>query len=232
VLYAPLSSEEKRDVKEISQDIEKIISDLKNRNKISDENLIKAIMWQESRYSQYAVSPGGAAGLMQIVPETALDLGLKVAMKNPKTGNLMTFEKTDGSIIVKENGKEETINNYKDYMTSNNLWVNCNGISVSPCNSCTKQYCDYSSDERFDMEKSIEAGARHIESLLSQFKGDNQGNYKYAYAIAAYHDGADKIKERCNCNNGICNNPPEECTSNKKYVENVLATIGTISAAA
>src|SRR5690606_5984777 len=39
-------------------------------------DLIEAVAWQESRYNQAAVSRAGAAGVMQLMPGTARDLGV------------------------------------------------------------------------------------------------------------------------------------------------------------
>jgi soluble lytic murein transglycosylase-like protein len=38
--------------------------------------IVEAVAWQESRFNQAAVSPKGARGIMQLMPATALDLGV------------------------------------------------------------------------------------------------------------------------------------------------------------
>jgi soluble lytic murein transglycosylase-like protein len=39
-------------------------------------SLVEAVAWQESRWNQYALSPKGARGVMQLMPETARSLGV------------------------------------------------------------------------------------------------------------------------------------------------------------
>jgi soluble lytic murein transglycosylase-like protein len=42
------------------------------------EELVHAVIKTESNYDQYAVSRAGAMGLMQLMPQTALDMGVKM----------------------------------------------------------------------------------------------------------------------------------------------------------
>ena len=45
-----------------------------------DPRLIHAVIWQESKYKNAAVSHAGAQGLMQLIPETAARFGVRNAM--------------------------------------------------------------------------------------------------------------------------------------------------------
>jgi soluble lytic murein transglycosylase-like protein len=43
-----------------------------------DPALLKRVAWQESRYHSEAVSPKGAVGVMQLMPQTARELGVDI----------------------------------------------------------------------------------------------------------------------------------------------------------
>jgi soluble lytic murein transglycosylase-like protein len=51
------------------------IRDAAARHQLS-ERLVEAVAWQESRLQQNAISPKGARGIMQLMPQTALSLGV------------------------------------------------------------------------------------------------------------------------------------------------------------
>lgn len=53
-----------------------IIREAANRHGL-DESLLRAVIHIESAFNQYATSPKGARGLMQLMPETARELGVR-----------------------------------------------------------------------------------------------------------------------------------------------------------
>lgn len=60
---------------DVSQEIDDIVKEKADKYNV-DESLIKAIIKAESGFNSKAVSPAGAAGLMQLMPGTARGLGV------------------------------------------------------------------------------------------------------------------------------------------------------------
>jgi hypothetical protein len=60
------------------EDVSRAIQDASIRHAVSAP-LVEAVAWQESRYNQAAISPRGAMGVMQLMPETARRLGVDAA---------------------------------------------------------------------------------------------------------------------------------------------------------
>jgi len=81
--YHPFASNEKYEEKIINPDKElinsKIDSAIKNASKKYNisEDLIRAVIKVESGYDVFSVSKAGAMGLMQLIPKTALELGVE-----------------------------------------------------------------------------------------------------------------------------------------------------------
>lgn len=223
-----LTKKEKEEFKKIiesNQDIHQMILEKARENGVQ-ENIIIGIVMVESNFNPEAVSSGGAVGLMQLAPSTALYYGLKVAMINPNNQReTITFIKKGNNLIIIKNGEEESIliedslhNTYIKYMEKENLWTECEGKKISPCNRCNKEYCSKKEDERFNPEKNLDAGIKHFKSLLEEFKN-------YDYALAAYNIGAGKIKKLC-CENNVCNKELKECVNDEnviKYVEKIIS---------
>ena len=53
-------------------------------------NLLRALIWAESRFNPMAVSPAGAAGLAQLMPATARELGVTIIAYTPLESGLLT----------------------------------------------------------------------------------------------------------------------------------------------
>jgi soluble lytic murein transglycosylase-like protein len=65
-------------VRATPEEVSRAIRDASARHAVSAP-LVEAVAWQESHYNQAAVSPKGAIGVMQLMPETARRLGVDAA---------------------------------------------------------------------------------------------------------------------------------------------------------
>lgn len=69
------------------------------------EDLIKAVIKQESNYSKDAISSKGAVGLMQIMPDTATTLGIDLEKLNDPYTNIMGGTKYLSSMLERYDGR-------------------------------------------------------------------------------------------------------------------------------
>ncbi len=138
--------------------------------------LIEGFAFTESNFHAVAVSEGcGAAGIVQFMPGTAKQYGLKV------------FEDK----------------NYAK--CQDHAFLNSNPDYKKNCFGCNKEYADrlvakvkdmtlqeaMAVDDRFNPEKAFDASAQFISSLLISFDGYPE------LAIAAYNQGGGRIKKHC-----------------------------------
>lgn len=85
-------------------DYDSIISEASKEYNVP-EKLIKAVIKQESNFSPDAVSPKGAMGLMQIMPDTALELGIEVDELTDPYTNIMGGTKYLSNMLNRYNGR-------------------------------------------------------------------------------------------------------------------------------
>lgn len=141
--------------------------------------LIKAIIKQESNFdlSRYELSPCGAVGLMQLMPDTAEELGL----------NVPDYEIVCGKEIYGDNLKpcddSEFGNKYKN--SNGNLLCD----HAYECSSLDSSKCDRDNDERFDVNKNIETGTKLLNKLLNKYEA------KLPAAVAAYIGGEGNVDD-------------------------------------
>jgi len=109
-----------------------------------DRRLLVSIIYKESRGNQYAIGTSGEVGLMQLMPETAHDQGLKVY-------NYDKYEE------LKKEGK------YKVYVNDLKELKNNNHNNLENLKEL---------DDRFDASKNIMAGCKHIKAMLDNNNGD------------------------------------------------------------
>lgn len=144
-------------------------------------DVIVAIIRQETNGKVRDVSPTGAAGIMQLIPATFIDLG----------GNV-EFIGVDVDNDALRAGKSTTTvgDAYKDFMTNGRHWGSCKGKEVSPCNDCQKDTnCDYEKDQRFDPVISINLGAKYLKELYTKNSND------WTAAFKKYHGATGKTNE-------------------------------------
>src|SRR3989344_2844172 len=139
------------------------------------KDVLVAIIKRESDGNRNAVSPGAAAGLMQFVPMTFIEQGGDVAFKG---------------IAIDSDGIRESGDIAKEYQKIMvDQWSDCRGTWVSTCNFCDRSQCDYTNDERFNPDISIDLGAKYLKKLFDAQRGyDAQ---KWTAAFKRYHGSPD-----------------------------------------
>lgn len=158
----------------ITETVKKYYPQIKDKNYIANEQefekLIKAIITIESQGSWNAIGTTGEVGLMQLMPQVALDFGLKIYDPNDKIKNTP----------LEARWSDEILNYLKtDYVTElKNLK-----------NTKTKEEL-IALDERFDEAKNIDVGTRHLISMIDRFKDWELG-------VIAYNTGPSMVEKYC-----------------------------------
>lgn len=161
-----------------------------------DPVVVLGLMNSESGFDPYAVSVAGAVGLMQLIPETAQEMGLKVYEENLDIYHNLkearkNMIKTFNSAI--KAGRQENYERLTELFTQYNLYA-------KETDSLSQEYKktlleNKSLDERLDPEKNIGAGVKYL-ALLAKINMETSNIANLRNIIAAYNfRGEDAAEE-------------------------------------
>jgi soluble lytic murein transglycosylase-like protein len=176
-------------------ELDEAIRKLKPGSDAVDPLLFVALMRKESNFDAQAVSSSGAAGLTQLMPRTALDLGMKnigmPASFMEATGLSDMERKTRAQAMaalhrITEENKLELASEARELMQE----------ALRIGRQKERLYAQYrreilqsSNDDRLDASLSMEYGLKFFLRLMKDYKGD------MTLALAAYNAGPQRIKE-------------------------------------
>jgi hypothetical protein len=160
-----------------------------------DPLLFMAVIKKESGFDPLAVSSVGAAGLTQIMPETAKDLGMKDIF-------MPDYYKEAVSLIKKErNAKNSALSTLKEINDENGLKL-ADQARKQMQESLTlgrkrarlfekyeKDLVKNRNDARLQASLSIEYGLKYFAGLMKRYNGD------ISLALASYNAGEYRVKD-------------------------------------
>jgi len=160
-----------------------------------DAILFLALMRQESNFNHRDISSVGAAGLTQIMPQTAIDLGMKNIYMPPyleDAGSLLRKERRLSyrarSLIPKI-----TPENKDDLAARARAWMQ---EALEHRRKAKKLYAQYrqellngSVDDRLDPQKAIRYGYTYFSRMMKIQKGD------ISLALASYNAGPHRVEQ-------------------------------------
>ncbi|MBN1906599.1 MAG: transglycosylase SLT domain-containing protein [Deltaproteobacteria bacterium] len=161
----------------------------------TDPLLFLALMKKESSFRPRAVSYVGAAGLTQLMPQTALDLGLKeIYMPDyyKKAGELSRTEREmrakarQALLSISKRDDTQAAKQAREHI---NKSINAGEKRKELLKKYKKELADGKNDDRFDAQKVIEAGYTYFTRLMKSNNGD------ISLALASYNAGQHRVKE-------------------------------------
>jgi len=175
--------------------LEEVFRKFKSSRERVDPLLFVALMRKESNFDPQAVSSSGAAGLTQLMPRTAMDLGMKnVWMPSyflEATGLSELERRTRAQAMaalhrINEDNKVQAALEARELMQE----------AIKIGQQKERLYAQYrrellfsSGDDRLDASPAMEYGLRYLLRLMKDCKGD------VSLALAAYNAGPQRIKE-------------------------------------
>ena len=176
-------------------ELEEALNRFKPGGDAVDPLLFVALMRKESNFDPQAVSSSGAAGLTQLMPKTALDLGMKNIWMPAyflEAAGLSDAERRTRAQAMAALHRINEDNKIPTASEARNLMQEALRIGQQK----ERLYAQYrkdllqsSNDERLDASLAMEYGLKYFLRLMRDSKGD------MSLALAAYNAGPQRIKE-------------------------------------
>jgi len=172
-----------------------------------DPLLFMALIKKESGFDPSAVSPVGAAGLTQIMPETAKELGMKNIFLPEYYFEAVSLMKSEREAKNKalsslfQIQEEETLTHAEQARTLMQESITLGLKRAELYERYEKELLKNRDDERLQASTAIEYGLKYFAGLMKQYKGD------ISLALASYNAGEYRVRDF----NGI---PPYKETVN------------------
>jgi Transglycosylase SLT domain len=175
--------------------LEETLGKLKSSGDAVDPLLFVALMRKESNFDPQAVSSTGAAGLTQLMPRTALDLGMKniwMPAHLLEAAGLSDLERRTRAQAMATLYRITEENKLQAASEARELMQEALRIGQQK----DKLYAQYrrellqsGNDDRLDASLAMEYGLKYFLRLMKDYKGD------MSLALAAYNAGPQRIKE-------------------------------------
>jgi soluble lytic murein transglycosylase-like protein len=175
--------------------LDETIRKLKPGSDAIDPLLFVALMRKESNFDPQAVSSSGAAGLTQLMPRTALDLGMKnIGMPAPfiEAAGLSDMERRTRAQAmaalhrINEENKLQLATEARELMQEA---IRIGHQKERLYAQYRKEILQSSTDDRLNASLSMEYGLKYFLRLMRDHNGD------MSLALAAYNAGPQRIRE-------------------------------------
>jgi Transglycosylase SLT domain len=157
--------------------------------------LFVALMRQESNFNPRDVSRVGAAGLTQIMPRTAENLGMKNIFIPPyfrEAGEVMDRERMlrrRAMAIVREITEKNVAGHARRARKAMQESLDCKARRTKLFARYKRELLKKDADDRLDPRKAIEHGFKYFSSIMKMQKGD------ISLALASYNAGPHRVKQ-------------------------------------
>jgi Transglycosylase SLT domain len=160
-----------------------------------DPLLFVALMRQESNFNPRDVSRVGAAGLTQIMPGTAENLGMKNIFIPPyfrKAGEIMNRERMlrrRAMAIIREITEKNVAGHARRARKVMQESLDCRDRRTKLFARYKRELLKKDADDRLDPRKAIEHGFKYFSRMMNMQKGD------ISLALASYNAGPHRVKQ-------------------------------------